>query len=68
MTALIVDDERLARLELRRLLGAHPEVEIVGEVVQDQSRPEKSPERGTWMGSQRFQRPVEAPERSRSPV
>jgi len=31
MTALIVDDERLARLELRRLLGAHPEVEIVGE-------------------------------------
>jgi two-component system LytT family response regulator len=31
MKALIVDDERLARLELRRLLGAHPEVEIVGE-------------------------------------
>lgn len=31
MTALIVDDERLARLELRRLLAAHPEVEIVGE-------------------------------------
>jgi len=31
MTALIVDDERLARLELRRLLGAHPEVEVVGE-------------------------------------
>jgi len=31
MTALIVDDERLARLELRRLLEAHPEVEIVGE-------------------------------------
>ena len=31
MTALIVDDERLARLELGRLLGAHPEVEIVGE-------------------------------------
>jgi len=31
MTALIVDDERLARLELSRLLAAHPEVEIVGE-------------------------------------
>lgn len=31
MRALIVDDERLARVELRRLLGAHPEVEIVGE-------------------------------------
>ncbi len=31
MTALIVDDERLARLELRRLLEGHPEVEIVGE-------------------------------------
>ena len=31
MTALIVDDERLARLELRRVLAAHPEVEIVGE-------------------------------------
>jgi len=31
MTALIVDDERLARLELRRLLAAHPEVEVVGE-------------------------------------
>ncbi|HNX05243.1 MAG TPA: LytTR family DNA-binding domain-containing protein [Opitutales bacterium] len=29
--ALIVDDERLARVELRRLLEAHPEVEIVGE-------------------------------------
>jgi two-component system LytT family response regulator len=31
MTALIVDDERLARVELRRLLKAHPEVEIAGE-------------------------------------
>ena len=31
MKALLIDDERLARLELRRLLGAHPEVEIVGE-------------------------------------
>jgi DNA-binding LytR/AlgR family response regulator len=31
MRALIVDDERLARGELRRLLGRHPEIEIVGE-------------------------------------
>jgi two-component system LytT family response regulator len=31
MKALIIDDERLARLELRRLLGEHPEVEVVGE-------------------------------------
>ena len=31
MRAVIIDDERLARLELRRLLAAHPEVEIVGE-------------------------------------
>ena len=31
--ALLVDDERLARAELRRLLAAHSEVEIVGEAV-----------------------------------
>jgi two-component system LytT family response regulator len=31
--ALLVDDERLARAELRRLLAAHPEVEIVGEAA-----------------------------------
>jgi two-component system LytT family response regulator len=31
--ALIVDDERLARAELRRLLAAHPDVEIVGEAA-----------------------------------
>lgn len=31
MKALLVDDERLARTELRRLLNAHPEIEIVGE-------------------------------------
>ncbi len=31
MRTLIVDDERLAREELRELLGAHPEIEIVGE-------------------------------------
>jgi len=31
MKAIIVDDERLARVELRRLLADHPEVEIAGE-------------------------------------
>jgi two-component system LytT family response regulator len=31
--ALIVDDERLARAELRRLLAAHPDIEIVGEAA-----------------------------------
>ena len=31
MKAIIIDDERLARAELRRLLVAHPEIEIVGE-------------------------------------
>lgn len=33
MKALLIDDERLARGELRRLLKAHPEIEIVGEAV-----------------------------------
>ena len=33
MRVLLVDDERLARAELRRLLAAHAEVEIVGEAV-----------------------------------
>ena len=33
MRALLIDDERLARAELRRLLAAHPEVEIIGEAV-----------------------------------
>jgi two-component system, LytTR family, response regulator len=33
MKALIVDDERLARNELRRLLAAHPDIEVVGEAV-----------------------------------
>jgi two-component system LytT family response regulator len=33
MKALIIDDERLARNELRRLLAAHPDIEIVGEAV-----------------------------------
>jgi two-component system LytT family response regulator len=31
MKALVVDDERLARLELRRLLRAHRDIEVVGE-------------------------------------
>jgi two-component system LytT family response regulator len=31
MKALIVDDERIARQELRRLLAAHPEIEIAAE-------------------------------------
>jgi two-component system, LytTR family, response regulator len=33
MRALIIDDERLARSELRRLLMAHSEIEIVGEAA-----------------------------------
>jgi two-component system LytT family response regulator len=33
MKALIIDDERLARAELRRLLAAHPEFEIAGEAA-----------------------------------
>ena len=33
MRALIIDDERLARSALRRLLGAHPEVKIIGEAA-----------------------------------
>ena len=31
MKALIVDDERIARQELRRLLLAHSEIEVCGE-------------------------------------
>jgi len=33
MRAMIVDDERLARSALRRLLTAHPEVEVIGEAA-----------------------------------
>ncbi|QCP14980.1 response regulator transcription factor [Pseudoduganella umbonata] len=33
MRVLIVDDERLARAELRRLLAAHPGIDIVGEAA-----------------------------------
>jgi two-component system LytT family response regulator len=32
-TALIIDDERLARNELRKLLSSHPEVEVLGEAA-----------------------------------
>ncbi len=31
MRAVLVDDEELARFELRRLLRSHPEVEVIGE-------------------------------------
>src|SRR3546814_15300649 len=31
LRTLIVDDERLARVALKRLLAAHPQVEVVGE-------------------------------------
>jgi two-component system LytT family response regulator len=33
MKTLLIDDERLARNELRRLLAAHPDIEIAGEAV-----------------------------------
>jgi len=33
ITVLLVDDERLARAELRRLLAVHPQVDIVGEAA-----------------------------------
>jgi two-component system, LytTR family, response regulator len=33
MKALLIDDERLARNELRRLLEAHRDIEVVGEAV-----------------------------------
>ncbi|QEE26613.1 response regulator transcription factor [Terriglobus albidus] len=33
MRALLIDDERRARAEMRRLLGAHPEVTIAGEAA-----------------------------------
>ncbi|MBS0660687.1 MAG: response regulator transcription factor [Verrucomicrobia bacterium] len=33
MRTLLIDDERLARAELRHLLAAHPEIEIVGEAA-----------------------------------
>jgi two-component system, LytTR family, response regulator len=33
MKALLIDDERLARSELRRLLAVHPQIEIAGEAA-----------------------------------
>ncbi|MFT3829788.1 MAG: LytTR family DNA-binding domain-containing protein [Opitutaceae bacterium] len=33
MKALLIDDERLARKELRKLLTAHPHIEVVGEAA-----------------------------------
>jgi len=33
LKALIIDDERLARRALRRLLNAHPEVQVIGEAA-----------------------------------
>jgi len=36
MKALLIDDERLARNELRRLLAAFPEIELVGEAANAQ--------------------------------
>jgi two-component system LytT family response regulator len=33
MKALLIDDERLARLELRRLLAVHPGIEVAGEAA-----------------------------------
>ncbi len=41
MKALLIDDERLARSELRRLLKAHPEIEIVGEAANAEQAEEK---------------------------
>jgi len=31
ITAMIVEDSRLARLELKTMLEVHPEIEVVGE-------------------------------------
>ena len=45
MKALLIDDERLARNELRRLLKAHPEIEIIGEAVDVTG----------WLGGYNFQ-------------
>lgn len=41
MKALLVDDERLARNELRRLLAAHRDVEVAGEAVDVEDAMEK---------------------------
>lgn len=41
MKALLIDDERLARNELRRLLAAHPDIVIAGEAVDVEDAAEK---------------------------
>lgn len=41
MKALLIDDERLARNELRRLLAAHPDIVIAGEAVDAEDAAEK---------------------------
>lgn len=41
MNALLIDDERLARNELRRLLKLHPEIEIIGEAANAEEASEK---------------------------
>jgi two-component system, LytTR family, response regulator len=41
MKALIIDDERLARLELKNLLAEHKDIEIVGEAQNAQDAKEK---------------------------
>jgi len=41
MKALLIDDERLARNELRRLLAVHTDIEIVGEAVDVEDALEK---------------------------
>ncbi|MCZ6694761.1 MAG: response regulator transcription factor, partial [Bacteroidetes bacterium] len=33
MRALVIDDERLARIELIKLLNEHPEIEVIGEAA-----------------------------------
>lgn len=41
MKTLLIDDERLARNELRRLLAAHPQIEIVGEAADAEAARER---------------------------
>lgn len=41
MKAIIIDDERLARLELRNLLATHKEIEVIAECNNAQSAKEK---------------------------
>ena len=41
MKALLVDDERLARTELTRLLEKFPEIEIIGEATNGEEAIEK---------------------------